>query len=231
MDEQFVRLSTGIPGLDEMCEGGFPFPSTILVAGGTGTGKTTFGLQFLSEGARKGEQGLFFTTFSEPTQWMLRFASRHKFIDKDYFGDQIKYVELGPVVKRFRDEEDSSAKIINFIEESIMEIMPQRIVIDPVTIVGTIFTEKYREFLYDLAQTLKNWQAVTVLTGEVMPGEPYPLEVAYTSDGIVLLYFEKQDEGRRRFVEVLKMRGTAHMTGWQAADLTENGFEIHPGLQ
>jgi len=231
MDEQFVRLSTGIPGLDEMVEGGYPFPCTVLVAGGTGTGKTTFALQFLADGARKGEQGLFFTTFSEPTQWMLRFASRHKFINKDDFGDKIRYVELGPIIKQARDQEATSNSIIEYIEGAIMETMPQRIVIDPVTIVGSIFTEKYREFLYDLTQTLKNWQAVTILTGEVLPSEPYPLEVAYTSDGIVLLYFEKQDEGRRRFVEVLKMRGTAHMTGWQAADLTENGFEVHPGLQ
>lgn len=231
MDEQFLRLTTGVPGMDEMLEGGFPFPSTILLAGGTGTGKTTFSLQFLSEGAKKGEQGLFFTTFSEPTQWMLRFASRHKFIDPETFGNQIKYVELGPVVKQFRDEEDSSEKIIGFIEQNIMETMPQRIVIDPVTIVGTIFTGKYREFLYDLTVTLKNWQAVTLLTGEVLPSEPYPLEVAYTSDGIILLYFEKQDDGRRRYVEVLKMRGTNHYTGWHAADLTADGYTIHPGLQ
>lgn len=231
MDEQFVRLTAGIPGLDEMLEGGFPFPSTILVAGGTGTGKTTFSLQFLSEGAKKGEQGLFFTTFSEPTQWMLRFASRHKFIDKEHFGDMIKYVELGPVIKQYRDQEGSSEKIIEFIENSIMETMPQRIVIDPITIIGSIFTERYREFLYDVSQTLKNWQAVTLLTGEVLPSEPYPMEVAYTSDGIILLYNEKFETERRRYVEVLKMRGTNHMTGWQAADLTEEGFQIHPGLQ
>ena len=231
MDDHFVRMPSGIPGLDEMIEGGLPFPSTILVAGGTGTGKTTFALQFLSEGAKRGEQCLFFTTFSEPTQWMLRFASRYTFLDKEYFGGKIKYVELGPVIKKFRDQGDSSEKLIGFIENSIMEVMPQRIVIDPITIIGTIFTERYREFLYDLSMTLKNWQAVTILTGEVLPDEPYPMEVAYTADGIILLYNHKLDEGRRRYLEVLKMRGTNHTTGWQAADLTADGYKIHPGLQ
>jgi len=67
-DLKISRMETGIPSLDEMMEGGFPFPSTILVAGAAGTGKTTFALQFLAQGAKQGEQGLFFTTLSEPTQ-------------------------------------------------------------------------------------------------------------------------------------------------------------------
>ncbi|MCD6383245.1 MAG: circadian clock protein KaiC, partial [Thermoplasmata archaeon] len=83
MDEQLLRLTSGIPGLDDMLEGGFPYPSTILLAGQTGTGKSTFSLQFLFEGARKGERGIFFTTLSEPTNWMLRFISRFKFFQKD----------------------------------------------------------------------------------------------------------------------------------------------------
>ena len=84
------RIPTGIRGLDEMIEGGFPFPSVVLVAGSAGTGKTTFSMKFLMEGANKGEQGLFFTTLSEPTQWMLRYASQFEFIKKDYFGNEIK---------------------------------------------------------------------------------------------------------------------------------------------
>ena len=52
-----IRLTSGIPGLDDMIEGGFPFPSVILVAGPAGTGKTTFALKYLCEGAKKGEQG------------------------------------------------------------------------------------------------------------------------------------------------------------------------------
>ena len=37
----FERASTGIPGLDELIQGGFPIPSTVLIAGEPGTGKTT----------------------------------------------------------------------------------------------------------------------------------------------------------------------------------------------
>ncbi|MBM4237555.1 MAG: hypothetical protein FJ151_03620, partial [Euryarchaeota archaeon] len=65
-----ARIPSGIPGLDEMIEGGFPFPSVILVSGTAGTGKTTLALKFLCQGAERGERGLYITTLSEPTQWM-----------------------------------------------------------------------------------------------------------------------------------------------------------------
>jgi KaiC/GvpD/RAD55 family RecA-like ATPase len=55
------RVKTGIVGLDEMLEGGFPRSHTVVVMGSFGTGKTTFGLQFLSEGLRQGEKGIYIT--------------------------------------------------------------------------------------------------------------------------------------------------------------------------
>jgi circadian clock protein KaiC len=47
------RVKSGINGLDEMMQGGLPFPSTVLVAGSAGTGKTTFALQFLAQGVKR----------------------------------------------------------------------------------------------------------------------------------------------------------------------------------
>ncbi len=221
----FVRIETGIPGLDEMLEGGFPFPSTILLAGHPGTGKTTFALQFLFEGAKRGEQGLYFTTFSEPTQWMLRFTSRYTFVNKDYLGKEIKYLDLSTIIKR------QPHKLLDFIEDKIAEIMPQRIVIDPISVVGNLLNLNYREFLYDLSASLKNWQAVTILTGESRPAEEYPLDIAYTADGVIMLYNIEYEDGRRKFLEILKMRGSDHTTGKHAVDLSKNGFSVQAGLR
>src|SRR5439155_318949 len=47
-----ARVSTGVPGLDDMLEGGFPAGSLITLAGRPGTGKTIFGSQFLYQRAR-----------------------------------------------------------------------------------------------------------------------------------------------------------------------------------
>lgn len=219
---ELERISTGIKGLDEMIEGGLPFPSVALVAGGAGTGKTTFGLRFLVEGAKKGEQGLFFTTLSEPTQWMLRYTSQFDFIDKDFFGDEIKYQDIGLLVQNEGYEE-----LLDFIDDKIAEVMPQRIVIDPITVVGTFFDEDYRSFLFELTNLLKNWQAVTVLTGEVSPGDPYPEEITYAVDTVVLLSMLEEEGSRRKYLEVLKMRGTDHTTGKQPISITtEDGIVV-----
>jgi circadian clock protein KaiC len=228
-EDDFVRIKSGIPGLDEMMEGGFPFPSTILVAGAAGCGKTTFCLQFLSEGAKAGEQGLFFTTMSEPTQWMLRFASRFKFINKDFFGKEIKYIELGTMLQ----EGSGYKEVLDHIEEQITEVMPQRIVIDPITVVKDLVpVDKYRGFLYDLTTRLKNWQSATVLTGEVLPSEPYPVEVSYIVDCVIVLSYKELTEGiRRKYLEILKMRGTQHTTGRSLVDITKEGFSVQPGLR
>jgi circadian clock protein KaiC len=224
----FVRIKSGIPGLDQMMEGGFPFPSTILVAGSAGTGKTTFALQFLMQGARDGEQGLYFTTLSEPTQWMMRFASRLEFINKDFLGKEVKYVELGNFL---RDEKDPR-KIIDFMEEHITEVMPQRIVIDPITVIEELIGGNYRTFLYELATRLKNWQAVSVLTGEVLPDQPYPVQVSYITDTVILLSYGLSPEGgRRKYLEILKMRGTGHTTGRHLFDVSRNGVSVQAGLR
>lgn len=222
MAQNFRRIPSGVKGLDEMIRGGFPFPSVALVAGSAGTGKTTFAMEFLIEGAKRGEQGLFFTTLSEPTQWMLRYASQFDFVDKDYFGNEIKYEDMGLLLQREGTEE-----LLDFVDDKIAEIMPQRIVIDPITVVGAFFEENYRLFLFELINLLKNWQCVTLLTGEVNPGEPYPAEISYAVDSVILLSMIEEEGTRRKFLEVLKMRGTDHTSGKQPVTITsEDGVVV-----
>lgn len=222
------RVKSGINGMDEMMQGGFAFPSTILVAGSAGTGKTTFALQFLARGVKDGEQCIFFTTLSEPTQWMLRFVTDFTFLDKDSFGKQIKYVDLGPHLRKDRDPDS----LLKFIDEQIAGYMPQRIVIDPISVIGTMIKGDYRMFLYDLATHLKNWRAVSVLTGEVLPSEPYPVEISYIVDTVVLLSLGLTAEGsRRKYIEILKMRGTQHTTGQHLMDVSRDGITVTVGLK
>jgi len=211
----FPRMPSGIPGLDDMIEGGFPFPSVILVAGNPGAGKTTLAQKFLFAGAEKGEQGLFFTTLSEPTQWMLRYAAQFDFVKPEYYGKEIVFCDLGPMLRH-----STGQQVLDFIDQKVAEVMPQRIVIDPITVVGTMMKDDYRVFAFDLTTRLKNWQATTLLTGEVRPGELYPPELSYAVDGVILLMLSDEGDARRKYIEVLKLRGTNHVTGRQSVDIT-----------
>jgi circadian clock protein KaiC len=226
--DELIRIKSGIPGLDDMMEGGFPFPSTVLVAGSAGIGKTTFALQFLAKGAAEGQKGIFFTTLSETPAWMLRFLSRYTFLDKAAFDKYIKYVDLGPQLR----EQTEPGKILEYIEEQINDFGPQRLIIDPLTVVGDLMKGNYRTFLYDLTTHLKNWQAVSILTGEVLPSEPYPVEVSYIVDTVILLnYGLSPDGGRRKYIEILKMRGTQHVTGQHLINISKDGFMVQVGLR
>jgi circadian clock protein KaiC len=208
-------MNSGIPGLDDMIEGGFPFPSVILVAGSAGAGKTTFAQRFLFAGAEKGEQCLFFSTLSEPAQWMLRYSSQFDFVKPEYYGKSVIYEDLGTLLRSCTKDQ-----LLDYIDNKVAEVMPQRIVIDPITVVGTMLKDDYRLFAFELTTRLKNWQATTLLTGEVRPGEMYPAEMSYAVDGVILLMLSDEGDARRKYIEVLKMRGTNHLTGKQSVDIT-----------
>jgi KaiC/GvpD/RAD55 family RecA-like ATPase len=60
------RVKTGIPGLDGLIEGGFPRGSTIVVSGTAGSGKSIFGMNFISEGCENGEKCLYLTVEQSP---------------------------------------------------------------------------------------------------------------------------------------------------------------------
>src|SRR5687768_7876439 len=70
------RISTGIEGLDYILKGGLPKNRLYLIEGNPGTGKTTMGLQFLLEGERKGEQGLYIT-LSESREELISVGKSH----------------------------------------------------------------------------------------------------------------------------------------------------------
>lgn len=213
----FERMCSGIDGVDTMIEGGFPFPSVILVAGPAGTGKTTFTQQFLFKGAENDEVGLYITTLSEPPQWVLHYMSNFNHLDKRHIGKKIIFCDIGNLVRTASAEE-----LLDFIDEEVARTMAQRVVIDPITIAKDFLGTTYRPFLFDLVNHLKNWRAVSILTGEVEVTETYPSEVAYAVDGVVLLSYQEVDGARRKYIEVLKMRGTDHRTGKHSFAITRN---------
>ncbi|MFX0172187.1 MAG: RAD55 family ATPase [Candidatus Hodarchaeota archaeon] len=88
-----VRVSTGIPYLDALTQGGFIKGTTNLIIGPAGAGKTIFGLHFLLEGARRNENGLL-VAMQEPPWAIRRDASNFSFFDHNYFVEPEKVIML-----------------------------------------------------------------------------------------------------------------------------------------
>ncbi len=220
------RMPTGIPGLDEMIEGGLPVPSLTLLAGDAGAGKTTFCIQFLCKGADQGEPGLYFLTYGGPLDSLFEFVSTYDFVKRKYLGREICWIELEDKVERAERAED----VLDAIQEEIEKLGPKRIVIENLSDLEEGLKGDYRRFLLKLSHLIKSQRAVALVTCDALPKMPYPVEIAHVADGIILLQNEEMNLARRRSIEILKMCGTSHHLGKHALDISVKGLTVYPGL-
>jgi circadian clock protein KaiC len=221
------RIPTGIAGLDEMICGGLPFPSLTLVAGDIGSGKATFCMQFLCKGAELKEAGLYFMTFGGSPEWLFKFISTYEFGEQKYLENEIKYIDLGEYIEAPRRAED----VLDLIHSEIVKFQPRRIVMDGLSSIKDIMGVDYKRLLPKLCKMIKDLKIAVLVTGESMPGAPYPLDIAHLADGVILLHNTEVNLARRRSIEILKMRGTSHPCGKHAIDISAKGLTVYPGLQ
>jgi len=222
------RKSTGIPGMDDMISGGFPVPSTLLIAGDPGVGKTTLSLQFLFHGASLGETSVYMTAISEPTWVVQKFLSEFSFFDQDHMdNEKVVFVDLGPHLTK------QPYDLLETITRIVESYNPQRLVIDPLTPIKEMFEQnrKSRKFLHDFIAYMKVLDCVSLLTAEFSYGNMTGNLEAYMVDGVVMLSYPEEEGVRRKYLEVLKMRGTKHITGRQQIDITPEGMAVQAGLR
>src|SRR5256712_10181889 len=87
------KVASGIPGLDDLIEGGFWPKSTVVILGSSGTGKSTFAIQFLMEGIEQGEQALY-VTLEEPPEQIMREADLMGFDMRKYYEKSLFFIHL-----------------------------------------------------------------------------------------------------------------------------------------
>ncbi|MDH4122840.1 MAG: hypothetical protein OEV21_01980 [Thermoplasmata archaeon] len=222
------RRTTGIPGLDDMIAGGFPFPSAILIVGEPGTGKTTLSVQSLFHGASHGEKGLYITAISEP-QWLVqKFLSSFNFYNQETVERElVSFIDIGPALMK------NPGEMLNIIKKKIEQYNPQRVVIDPITPICDLlqWRGETREFVHELFAFLKAYGCLAMVTAEMSYDHISRSLEAYMVDGVIVLSYPEEEKVRRKFLEVLKMRGTKHTTGRQLIDITDEGLAVQAGLR
>ncbi|MEA2037750.1 MAG: ATPase domain-containing protein [Nanoarchaeota archaeon] len=220
------RVSTGIPGLDHLVSGGFKKNSVNLVAGGAGCGKSIFAMQFIIEGVKKGEPGIYIT-FEEKKEkfyedmlelgWDLKkLEEQGKFVFLEYTPEQVKKVltEGGGIV------------------EAVLEkIKAKRIVIDSVTSFSLLYEDELtkKEAALALFELIDKWDCTGILTSQDESREDNIITAAmeFEVDGIIILYHVKKKGIRKRAMEILKMRGTKIPEKTIALDITSKGIRIN----
>jgi len=221
------KVKTGIANFDKMIGGGFERLSTNIIVGGSGSGKTIFSTQCLIEGLRRGETCLY-VTFEEKKEQFYENMKEFGW-DLEFYEKQGKFIflEYSPIKVKTMLEEGGGS-----IETTILEKRVSRIVIDSITSFGLLFEDELskREAALDLFNMIKRWNCTSFLTVEEEPKEDKKTgtskSLEFESDSIILLYFIRQNKERKRFSEVLKMRGTDHSRKIYDFNISKKGILI-----
>ncbi len=227
------RVSTGIVGLDEMLQGGFPENHIIVVMGSFGTGKTTLAIQYVVEGLRKGEPCIFIS-LEEDKDSITKNASSFGW---DLSG-AIDKKKLGLFKLEPSDAKTTITRIRSELPKFVKTFGAKRVVLDSVSLLNMMFADENdrRSNLFNLCQLLKSTGATTLITAEVKDENPRSSRdglAEYTADGVLLLQSDESKEGGevQLTIRVLKMRRTAHSRRVKPYSITEKGLVVHAGAE
>lgn len=228
--QSFQRVSTGIPGLDEITFGGLIAQRTYLVRGGPGAGKTTIGLHFLKAGANNGEKTLFIT-LEEPEEHIKKNAQLRGIDIKD-----INFLDISPTSEFFTEiqtydifapAEVEREPITKKIVEKVKALKPQRVFLDPMTqfryLTADVF--QFRKQVLSFLRFLIEQGATVVFTSEGSAEAPDD-DLQFMSDGVIYIAMSSDS----RTISVTKFRGSDFRAGNHSIKLSSAGIEVFPRL-
>ena len=223
--EPSQRLSSGITGLDALCEGGFLQRSVTLVSGSAGIGKSTLGLQFIAEGAKRGEPGLY-VSLEEGSAQILKSAAGVGLPLSDAVAKglcEVLYLSRG----EFR-----TSHFLTLLADKIQAGKIRRLVLDGVSHIVTDgnFPEDLRQLLFALVTRFKALDVTTLLTFEAgsmyATGSVTDHGFSPVADNIVLLRYIRSSGEDRPSLTVVKTRGSKHDRGTYYFSITKGGLEV-----
>jgi circadian clock protein KaiC len=207
---QAHRLSSGIAGLDGLMGGGIPAGDSLVLAGPTGSGKTTFALHFVAAGLRAGETAVIAIFEERPDAYLARAASVGIDLTDAIQQDRLRVIYLRPL-------DLSVDETLAEIRDAVGQIGATRVVIDSLSgfemALAPTFREDFRESLYRLIGTLTGLGVTMYSTVEVVEKEGLQLtgyRVSFLTDVILSLRYLEIEGTLRRALVVVKMRGSPH---------------------
>jgi circadian clock protein KaiC len=225
-----TRVTTGVPGLDSLVNGGYFLGSTTVVAGISGAGKSVMGLQFLIEGARRGERGLMLT-LDEQVPQVLRNAQVIGIDLQAAINDGLIRLQYDPPQEMEIDRHFAD------VEQLVNDFRPTRVLFDSLSTYGSNLGTSgrmFRDFFHALVALMKEHQTATVYNHEnpELLGMASMLgEFAMSSlvDNIVLLNWIELGDAFRLGVTVAKMRANAHVRATHECEIVDGkGMRVLP---
>jgi len=218
------RLSTGIPGLDEMMGGGIPEGDSLLIAGSSGTGKSLLATQFIAAGIRQGEPGIVAIFEERPEEYVGRAGSFGLDLDTPVSDGKLQVIYLRPL-------DLSVDETMQEIFDAIRKTGAKRLVIDSLAgfemALAPGFRTDFRESLYRMIFALTGI-GITILSTVEMEESFTELlfstySISFLTDDIIRLRYVEIDGQLRKVLMVIKMRGGSHSTDIREYKITSEG--------
>ena len=237
------RVPTGIEGLDDLLEGGFPRNRLILVSGATGTGKTIFSAQFIYKGATEyDEPGIFVTLDERPNlirEDMLQFGWNFR---REEEKDMIRIIDASVAKVGLPSQEEYHMPESGFdidrllveIARAAKEMGAKRVVVDSLPALGFRYTSEneIRNAILKISYVLSKLGITSIITSEIPEGSgrfsKYGVE-EFVADGVIVLSFLVGEGPAVRTLHIRKMRGTNHSPYLHPMEITrERGIVVYP---
>jgi len=222
--QSLTKIATGVAGLDDILEGGFPAGRTTLISGGPGTGKTTLACTFVLGACARGEK-VVYVSFEESGPALINAMLSPG-------------VDLRPAVKAGCLEFLTIMPEAMGAEQHLIRALarakafePQHIVIDAISALQRVGdTRAAFDYLMRLVDFAKQ-QGITTLMTNQLAGNFEQIDfsgVGFSSliDTIILLRFVEISDRLSRSLLVLKSRGAKHSNSYHRFVITDNGIEI-----
>ena len=222
-----ARLPSGAPGLDDVVGGGLPASGINLILGLPGSGKTLLAQQYVFANATVERPAVYLSTVSEPFEKIIRYGQTLSFFDVDAVGQRVFYEDVGAALI-----EGGLSAVSDRIEELLNVYEPGLLVIDsfkPFTsFAGS--DSNHRRFLHVLAARLSVRPVASLWVGEYSAAEMTSAPEFAVADAVLWLTSARHDERDTRLLQVLKMRGSAFLSGRHAYRLSAAGLRVFPRL-
>lgn len=229
-------MPTGIPGLDDILRGGLAAGKIYLLSGAPGSGKTTFCLQFIEEGIKRGERCLYVAVATTPKE--IDEAAESFDIDLDSECFSIHTVTISPEIIEgpermiFHSSDMELSSAMQGILAEVKRVKPRRLVIDSLSDLRLIAEDmvSYRRMVLALRNEFSDGDSTVLMTNPRSLDEmDHHLETI--AHGVIYLKQVVHNYGRvTRRLLIKKFRGKDYRTGWHDFSMGQRGISVFPTL-
>lgn len=228
------RISSGIPGLDEVLHGGFLRGGVYIIRGAPGTGKTTLGHQLCfahirgSAASQAGGRALYITLLAEGHARMMLHLRGMSFFDPLAIPDRLYYVSAFSTL-----EQEGLRGLVTLIRKEMARLGAGVVVLDGLVAAASVARDEneFKRFIHDVQAVAGATGCSVLLLTSACAGDNAVTPEQTMVDGIVELTRLPREAITERRLEIHKFRGSDHLDGRHTLRITRDGLVVFPWFE